>query len=175
MLKAFVQNGYASYRPKLMTGKMERSDGQSWRQDLKEGSHRVCKSWYDERYSWLDGDGVPMKPDFGSLYPKAPAPGPELEPEHSAELKDDKFTQNHTRQVNGIDLEVDVVDLEVDGEFTMPADLKDLIMKDPKTRRQEQQVSKMMHTHADADRMERKSYSKSKLRLALQGFFQGDA
>ena len=167
VLDAYVTNGFGAYRPNLVTGKMEKTDGQEWKTGLKEGGHRVCKSWTAQRYDWLDDNGVPTQPDYSQLYPKAADPSPEMEPEHASEPKGDKFTTDHKRYVNGIEMEVSVIDLEVDDQFVLPADLADLILTDPKTRRQQQQLSTGLASKQDK---EDKKMSRCKLKLAMKGF-----
>jgi hypothetical protein len=65
VVRALRRNGMLSYRPSLSQNKMVRSDEQDWAsgEDMKEGSHRIPKCWFDDRYSWLEG-GIPQKPEW---------------------------------------------------------------------------------------------------------------
>jgi hypothetical protein len=61
ILSAGVRNGQLSWRPNLLTRRLERTDKQQWCMDLKNkkgeavrlGSHRIQNAWLEERHQWL--------------------------------------------------------------------------------------------------------------------------
>ena len=65
VLRALRRNGMLSYRPSLTQNKMVRTDEQDWAsgEDMKEGSHRIPKCWFEDRYSWCE-EGIPQKPQW---------------------------------------------------------------------------------------------------------------
>ena len=63
LLKGIYSLGWLCVRPNLKTGKMVDCRNQDWCKGWKLGSHRIQKSWLEERLAHLDKDGVP-RPDF---------------------------------------------------------------------------------------------------------------
>lgn len=63
ILAAIRRNGFGALRPSLSQGKFVRADGQAWCQTFPEGNHRMKKEWVDQRYSFLDEDGMPKPPE----------------------------------------------------------------------------------------------------------------
>ena len=59
--KAGRRNGWLAMRPDMSTGKFKRCCDEEWAQDMPLGSHRMKRSWLDERFSWLDENGMPTK------------------------------------------------------------------------------------------------------------------
>ena len=59
MLKAMVQNGWMEMRPNLSSGKLEKTAGQPWKNDMQVGSHRLKPEWLEERFCHLGEDGFP--------------------------------------------------------------------------------------------------------------------
>jgi len=66
VLAAARRNGMLAWRPNLATGKLERPDDQAWCKGLPKcgESHRLKKSWSDDRYKWVNGEGEPVAPDW---------------------------------------------------------------------------------------------------------------
>ena len=65
------RNGFSHYRCNYNTGKLEKSENQSWCKDiltgevlLPEGSRRQEPSWLNDRDLCLDSDGKPMGADW---------------------------------------------------------------------------------------------------------------
>ena len=53
-----------AWRPNPETGRLERADSQPWCKDLPEGSHRYPAEWLKKRYSWVDEEMRPLKPEL---------------------------------------------------------------------------------------------------------------
>jgi len=60
MLKAGRRNGWLAIRPCLSTGKFIRCGDEEWAVGMPEGSHRMAKSWIEDRMTWLDASGMPQ-------------------------------------------------------------------------------------------------------------------
>jgi hypothetical protein len=60
MLKAIVQDGFLEIRPNIDQGTFERTSGQPWKEGMRVGSHRLKQSWFNERFSHLDENGMPL-------------------------------------------------------------------------------------------------------------------
>ena len=65
VLAGLRRNGMLAYRP-TSKGLVKASE-EAWAKDLPEISHRLKESWRIERYSWLDAEGVPCKPNCSAL------------------------------------------------------------------------------------------------------------
>ena len=61
LVKAGRRNGWLSYQVDVDGGKFVRVDEQPWcdRKVYYEGNHRMQPSWLNERYNWLDANGMP--------------------------------------------------------------------------------------------------------------------
>ena len=64
VLRSGRNNGHLAFRPDFSIGKLVKSDSQEWASKIPMGSHRIPDEWFRWRYSWLDGRGIPQKPDF---------------------------------------------------------------------------------------------------------------
>ena len=65
IVKGMRTSGMFAWRPDLEQQKLVRADEQEWAKEfpLGEGG-KVEAEWMEERYSWLDKDGKPIKPDW---------------------------------------------------------------------------------------------------------------
>ena len=54
-----------AYRPTLKG--LVKAAEEAWAEKLPESSHRLLEEWTLERYSWLDAEGVPCKPNCKAL------------------------------------------------------------------------------------------------------------
>ena len=57
------RNGFLSWRPDFVSGTLRRADEAEWAKAFPEGYQRICKQWFEDRYSWLDEEGIPQGPD----------------------------------------------------------------------------------------------------------------
>ena len=65
VLAGLRRNGMLAYRPTLKG--LVRAAEEAWAENLPEDSHRLLEAWTIERYSWLDAEGVPCKPNCKGL------------------------------------------------------------------------------------------------------------
>ena len=71
LLKSLRAMHSLSYWPDLDAGHLVRTGTLSWAKDLPENSHRIPASWVEDRYKWVDADGVPLQPEWSSEMGKA--------------------------------------------------------------------------------------------------------
>ena len=81
VLRACRNNGFFHWRPSLSLGRLVKASGQDWAEQLVEGSYRLVPRWIAERGSFVDAEGVPMRPQF-DMYAKARAIAAEAELEY---------------------------------------------------------------------------------------------
>ena len=60
VLKEARKTGWLSWRP--VEGVLKRADKESWAKKLVEGSYKLDKAYWHDRYSWLSPTGVPQLP-----------------------------------------------------------------------------------------------------------------
>lgn len=61
LLAAGRRNGFLAMRPSLSKQCFVKSHEQAWCKDLPEGSHRMQKTWLENRYAWLDEKDQPTQ------------------------------------------------------------------------------------------------------------------
>ena len=58
-LQAGLRNYLLSYRPDYATKTLVKAVEQPWAQGFSEGNHRIRAEWAQDRYNWLDENGIP--------------------------------------------------------------------------------------------------------------------
>ena len=148
VLAGLRRNRMLSWRPDLKTGKLIRSDEQSWAKELPEGSHRQREEWSVDRYKWLDADGKPEYPDW-TVVDNAKDVADLAETDYCS--KEQQHQQDYTVQIGGKKITIPVCEIVADHQSLVPENELDDFL-DPKARRLKMEAAKQQISKDGKDR-----------------------